>query len=399
MRASEAVPLKHLAGINERALTDNTDPDRQIRYIDISAVGRGALVAEPQTMRFEDAPSRARRLVRDSDTIVSTVRTYLRAVWPVQGDTTDLIASTGFAVLSPREIDPGYFSWWIRSDVFIEEVVARSVGVSYPAINALDLGELRVRVPSHEEQRAIADYLDTETARIDALITKKRRMIELLEQRRSIEIETLVRAAASAKELPLKHAVRDVTVGIVITPAAWYADDGVPAVRGVNVSPGQIDMNDCVYLTDEGHLINRKSTIRSGDVLVVRTGQAGAAAVVPDELDGTNCIDLLLIRPSQRVAPRFLEYVLNSDWTMKHIEKHSVGTIQSHFNVGALRQLPMPLPTLEEQNAVVHELDLTCGIIDDAMAKLQRQLDLLMEHRQALITAAVTGELEIPKAA
>lgn len=78
------VPLKYIAGINERALSEDTEPDRQLRYIDISAVGRGGLVAEPEEMRFEDAPSRARRLVRHGDTILSTVRTYLRAVWPVR---------------------------------------------------------------------------------------------------------------------------------------------------------------------------------------------------------------------------------------------------------------------------------------------------------------------------
>ena len=119
---------------------------------------------------------------REGDTIVSTVRTYLRSVWPIRGDTDDLVVSTGFAVLSPTDVDPRYFSWWVLSDTFIEEVVARSVGVSYPAINASELGDLRVRVPSLAEQRAIADYLDTETNRIDTLITKKRRMIELLEE-------------------------------------------------------------------------------------------------------------------------------------------------------------------------------------------------------------------------
>ena len=76
------IPLKRLVRINERALPESTDPEREIRYVDISSVGRGKLVKEPERMSFSDAPSRARRLVRQGDTIVSTVRTYLRAVWP-----------------------------------------------------------------------------------------------------------------------------------------------------------------------------------------------------------------------------------------------------------------------------------------------------------------------------
>ena len=95
------IPLKHLARINERALPDSTDPDQAIRYLDIGSVGRGELTDTPQRMYFREAPSRARRLVRTGDTIVSTVRTYLRSVWPVTGDTDDLVVSTGFAVLSP----------------------------------------------------------------------------------------------------------------------------------------------------------------------------------------------------------------------------------------------------------------------------------------------------------
>ena len=183
------IPLKHLARINERALPATTDPDREIRYVDIGSVGRGELVRRPERMRFADAPSRARRLVRDGDTIVSTVRTYLRAVWPIPGDGDDLVVSTGFAVLTPTEVDPRYFSWWVRSDTFIEEVVARSVGVSYPAINASELGDLgmylrllRILIPEPRGQTAIADYLDIETGRIDALISKKRRMIDLLDR-------------------------------------------------------------------------------------------------------------------------------------------------------------------------------------------------------------------------
>ena len=127
---TSVIPLKHLARINERALAATTDPDREIRYVDIGSVGRGKLVHPPERMRFGVAPSRARRLVSDGDTIVSTVRTYLRAVWPINGDTDGLVVSTGFAVLTPTDVDPRYFSWWVLSDVFIEEVVAR-IGWSF----------------------------------------------------------------------------------------------------------------------------------------------------------------------------------------------------------------------------------------------------------------------------
>ena len=154
-------------------------------------------------------------------------------------------------------------------------------------------------------------------------------------------------------------------------------------------------MAEVVYLSEAGHRENAKSTLRAGDVVVVRTGQAGAAAVVPAELDGANCIDLLIIRRSRKLRPRFLEYVLNSDWTAKHIGEHSVGSIQSHFNVAALREVAVPAPPIEVQDRHVEELDRFTERHRRTVAKLTNQLDLLVEHRQAMITSAVTGEIDV----
>jgi len=267
----------------------------------------------------------------------------------------------------------------------------------------LTLGKaLSLRVPEIPlaEQRAIADYLDAETARIDALIAKKQQLIHLLEERAKGRVEEGIRqAGADYGFTPLKHAVDNVQVGIVITPAKWYAEDGVPAIRGVNVSAGAIDMSDSVFLTAEGHAHNSKSTIRHGDLVVVRTGQAGAAAVVPQSLDGANCIDLLIIRPNGSVSSAFLELVMNSDWTAKHVDAHSVGSIQSHFNVGALKDVEVPMVNSTVQPELVGRLRAQLAVHAALVRKLNRQIALLTERRQALITAAVTGEFAVPGAA
>lgn len=166
--------LKHLAEINREALSGGTDPDYHLRYIDIGNVSSDGRVQPPEAYRFADAPSRARRVVQRDDIIVSTVRTYLKAVAFIDFDDEDLIASTGFAVLTPRSgVIPKFVYYLMTSQLVVDEVSARSVGVSYPAITSTDLGDIEVWLPSTvAEQRAIAAFLDRKTEHIDTLIRK-----------------------------------------------------------------------------------------------------------------------------------------------------------------------------------------------------------------------------------
>lgn len=188
----ETKRLKYLASINDESLPDTTDPDFEMSYVDIGGVDAVRGIVESEPMTFGGAPSRARRIARDGDSIVSTVRTYLRAIAPVRGAPDDLIVSTGFAVVRPRALCPAYLSYAVRESRFVEAVVARSVGVSYPAVNASEIGKIVVPVPPDGEQQAIADYLDRETAKLDALVAKIETAIERLREYRSAIITAAV---------------------------------------------------------------------------------------------------------------------------------------------------------------------------------------------------------------
>ena len=178
--------IKYIATVNDEALPESTDPDWEMEYIDIGNVEAGAGITGTATYRFEDAPSRARRRVRHGDVIVSTVRTYLQAIAAIIDPTPNLIVSTGFAVIRPLsdKLDPGFCRYALREPGFLAEVERRSVGVSYPAINSSDLAAIRIPFPPFPRQRAIATYLDRETARIDAMIAAKERLLALLAEKR-----------------------------------------------------------------------------------------------------------------------------------------------------------------------------------------------------------------------
>jgi len=185
--------LKYLATYNDEVLAESTDEDQEIDYVEISGVSLSRGIEAVERMTFGQAPSRARRKVRSGDILISTVRTYLRAIAKVDQASPDLIASTGFCVVRPKDdVDSGFIGWAAKSEPFVSEVVARSVGVSYPAINASELVAIEMSLPPLDTQRRIARFLDEKTARIDGLIEKKRALLGRLAEKRQALITRAV---------------------------------------------------------------------------------------------------------------------------------------------------------------------------------------------------------------
>jgi type I restriction enzyme S subunit len=163
--------LKYMVTCNDETLSENFDPETVIKYVDISSVNLIGGITSIEELEFDKSPSRARRIVHHGDTIVSTVRTYLKAIAAIRNPPENLIVSTGFAVVRPRNnVDPDYLGYFLQSHGFIGEVVSKSVGVSYPAINPTEIVCIESLLPSLAEQKSIAEFLDIKTAEIDALI-------------------------------------------------------------------------------------------------------------------------------------------------------------------------------------------------------------------------------------
>lgn len=204
-------PLKHLAGINTRVLPESTDENYTFKYFDISSVGTGRLTGEPETLRFGKAPSRARRILKKGDTILSTVRTYLKAVYYVSDEVEDWIASTGFAALTPkREIHPPFLGVLIQSDNFINRVIRESIGVAYPAIAETKLGTLHLAYPvSFEEQQEILEHIANASRAMDQAITRAQREIELMREYRTRLISDVVTGQVDVRGIEVPDVAED----------------------------------------------------------------------------------------------------------------------------------------------------------------------------------------------
>ena len=202
--------LKYWVGINEQTLSESTDPSFEFRYLEIGGVGTGRLVAEPTRIRFANAPSRARRVVRTGDTIISTVRTYLKAVWFADDVTDATICSTGFAVLTPRAgTAPKFVNYLAQSNFLTDRIVAESEGVAYPAIADSKFKAIHIPVPPRDEQAAIVAHLDGVTAVVDAGIARSQRAVALLD-----EYGAGLIAAVVTGQVDVRDAVGSLTAGV-----------------------------------------------------------------------------------------------------------------------------------------------------------------------------------------
>ncbi|MEU9974130.1 restriction endonuclease subunit S [Streptomyces sp. NPDC051014] len=165
--------------------------------------------------------------------------------------------------------------------------------------------------------------------------------------------------------------------------ASRYVPSGIPFLRSQNVKPGRIDMSSLAYIDEEFHSELVKSQLRSGDLVIVRTGVPGVAAVIPEGIGPLNCSDLVIARPAPGVDSRFLCYAIN-ETAGSFVRAHTVGAVQQHFNVSSAKRLSLNLPSPAEQRAIVEAL----GALDDKIAVNERIAVAALELADAQFAGA-----------
>lgn len=311
------------------------------------------------------------------------------------------IVSPAYFVCRPQEaIDPRYYHYLLRSNVYLAELtrLSKFMPPSQFDIAWCDLRTLPVLHPPLIEQRVIADFLDSETARIDALVAKKQQLITLLEERWQSIVSERVWGSILARTR-LKYLAGLPTSGNRDHGSFTDDDSGVPCLRGLNVRSARLDLSQLRFISVEDHARQAQTQLQEGDIVIVRSGLAGAAARIPPELQPCNCVDLVVVPRSTMLDSRFVEYVINSNEAQEQVSQNSVGAFLTHFNAIDAGNLSIPDLPIARQRAIAEALDREQERQLSLMTSLANQADLLAEQRQALITTAVTGELVVPGAA
>jgi type I restriction enzyme S subunit len=283
-------------------------------------------------------------------------------------------------------------------------------------IQNLDAGAFfasRWAFPAKEEQRRIADFLDTETAHIDRMIAATTAQQSLIRERESVAFtESVVRAGgprldalalghhADWPAMPLNRVLRQLTNGYVGPTRDLFVDEGVPYLQSLHIKNGEIDFARRPYYVSPAWAAERPR-IRLGleDILIVQTGAIGEVGIVGEDFVGASCHALLIARTDRDcLHPRLLWHALRSHWGRHALLREQTGALHPHLEAGNVRFMKFPVPSLQTQERVVADTEAIGRDAQTIQAALGRRMSLQAERRQALITAAVTGQFDVSTA-
>ena len=364
----------------------------------------------------EIAMTYQRSIVRPGDIVVSIGPSFGKTmIVPPELDGANLTQGTARVAVGGGA-DRNFLRWALQSTLAVDHWNGAVGGATFRALNLEPLARTPIPVLPIERQRAIADYLDRETARIDALIAAKKRMVELLQERWAAEVSDVMFPPWVAdhvlsggpgvddaewkleKLLWLTNRRFPIAYGILLP--GERLPEGVPYLGAGDVRPGRMNLAELPRTTQEIAAAYPRTRLSPGDLVYAIRGSFGAIEEVPPELDGANLSrDVARIVPGQSIAGRWLMYALKSELAQEQFRRREIGATITGINIEDLKTVRLAVPNLGEQMRAVQLLDDARSRHEQMLAVHRRQISLLTEHRQTLITAAVTGELDISEAA
>jgi len=333
-------------------------------------------------------------LVQEGDILMSHINSvkHLGKVAIFDSSDKQMIHAMNLLLLRTNEYLNAKFAYYYFTSKGFKSDLSRIIkrAVNQASFSTSNFKNLQIPLPPLATQRRIAEVLD----KADAIRKRSKKMLEKYDQlAQSAFLEMFGDPVTNEKGWETQfgeNVLAKCSVGVVIKPASHYAPKGVLALRSLNVKANSFDLTDTVYFKSESHHKLSKSILKENDVVIVRTGITGTAAVIPKYLEGANCIDLIITRPEEsKLNPFYFSCFLNSERGKQLVTGKEVGGIHKHFNVGAMKKLEMPIPPLNLQN----EFELRFKHIQQQKKQARAELDRAETLYQSLLQRAFTGEL------
>lgn len=399
------------------------ESDTQLPYIRAANIQWGGVDVSDIKEMWISASERESLLLTNGDLLVSEGGDVGRsAIW--NGELKECYFQNSINRIRPQRGNFNKFLYfWIcavKDAGFIDILCNKSTIAHFTAEK---VQALPVALPSPAEQIAIATFLDRETAKLDTLIAKQEKLIELLQEKRQAVIshavtkgldpdvpmkdsgvEWLGEVPDGWMTLPLRYVAS--STGSVFIDGDWIeskdiSDDGIRYITTGNVGEGVYKEQGSGYITEEKFVELNCTEVRPGDVLISRLNlPIGRACLVPDlGCKIVTSVDNVITRTADYVFPNFLVYLLSSKQYFAHTEILARGTTMQRISRTILGNIRICLPKKVEQVAIATHLDHETSKIDRLIEKAQRFIELAKEYRTALISAAVTGKIDVREAA
>ena len=406
-------PFWHL--FNRKEITNKTQEQLLSVYLD-----RGVILhSEGGGMVHKPADNLEKyQLVEVNDFVMNNQQAWRGSVGvsPYKG-----IVSPAYLIFSfnKKICAPKFFKYFLRDKGVVDQfmIASMSVGTIQRQVKWHLLKTIQLSIPSLIEQNTIANFLDTETARIDNLIAKQEKLIELLEEQRKSIISHAVTKGLNPNapmkdsgvewlgEVPehwmtpsSKHLLEiPITDGPHETPN--FVDDGVPFISAEAISKGKIDFDKKRgYITPELNAIySKKYSPKIDDIYMVKSGATtGKVAMVETTEEFNIWSPLAVFRCNKnKVLPKFLLAVFNSSHFYDALVLNwSYGT-QQNIGMGVLSNIEIPCPPLKEQAEIIQHLDAQNTKFDKLISTQSQLIEKLKEYRSSIISHAVTGKIDV----
>jgi len=312
---------------------------------------------------------------------------------------------------------PKYIHYLLRHPIYVAQYLRQSKGIR---VNQWDLDpdefkKIELLLPAKEEQKKIINFLDHETAKIDTLIEKQQRLIELLKEKRQAVISHAVTKGLNP-DAPMKESgvewlgevpahwgttyLKYATSMIVDCPheTPVYSEDGqYLVIRTADLNEGHLDSSKMYRVQDDEYIRRvRRADLKRGDIVYGREGERwGHAGLVPESARYCLGQRIMQFRVGLDFSPDFLMWLLNSDNVYKQGQLDTVGATSPHVNVSTIRNFSLTQPPLLEQKEIGRFLNEKSRRIDELIDMAVKTISLLQERRTALISAAVTGKIDV----
>ena len=381
---------------------------------------KAELVSGAEELITEEGLANSATSLIPANTVLMVVRSgILKHTIPVAINVTPVALNQDMKALSFRtsEFLPRFFFRWVQGLNDSLLLAWAKQGATVESIEQAYLADSLIVVPPIGEQHVINTFLDRETAKIDALVEEQQRLIELLKEKRQAVISHAV-----TKGLDPNAPMKDSGVEwIGDVPAHWtlqslnsisaliqtgpfgsqlhsddYVEDGVPVINPSHIGDGRLYADTGCSVSEATSIRLSDYRIKPGDIIVGRRGEMGRCAVASAENSRWICgTGSLIVRLAPSAYSPFVALVIRTSRVRETLRLASVGSTMDNLNEKLLSSTRLAVPQIQEQIEIVRFLDSVTGTIDKLVLETESAIALLQERRSALISAAVTGKIDV----